>query len=341
MPRIILHIGMPKTGTTALQRALTKLRPDLVRAGALYPEPVYDNHDILSVATRDFEFLSRQYQQIYNGDPIAAKSDFDRWWSRTLEEITTTKPDLVLFSGEALFSDMGAKELRDLLGQISSEIVVVAYIRRPSSFFLSHLQQHIKASRFAGPYEPMLYRTMLEHFAESFDCEVSAYDRSSLIQGDTITDFFSRFVPQFGLQKAYTAQRSNESLSAEAMALIQDFKRATEPGQNRIYTPETHYLLAAIRSVDAFYPPSRPVLKPGLADLIDHSDPDLLWLRQRYGVTFSGLDYDKVGTMDASSITCPETSIEDICEVDADARAKLTFRVIHNLAKRANLAAQR
>ena len=38
MRRAIVHIGMPRTGTTTLQRVLTSLRPELGRAGVLYPE---------------------------------------------------------------------------------------------------------------------------------------------------------------------------------------------------------------------------------------------------------------------------------------------------------------
>jgi hypothetical protein len=37
MRRAILHIGMPRTGTTSLQRVLTSLRPQLAQAGVLYP----------------------------------------------------------------------------------------------------------------------------------------------------------------------------------------------------------------------------------------------------------------------------------------------------------------
>jgi hypothetical protein len=38
MRRAIVHVGLPRTGTTTVQRVLTRLRPELLRAGILYPE---------------------------------------------------------------------------------------------------------------------------------------------------------------------------------------------------------------------------------------------------------------------------------------------------------------
>ena len=38
MRRAIIHVGMPRTGTTSLQRVLSGLRPNLLDAGVLYPE---------------------------------------------------------------------------------------------------------------------------------------------------------------------------------------------------------------------------------------------------------------------------------------------------------------
>ncbi len=43
MRRAIVHIGMPRTGTTTLQRVLTSLRPQLGEAGVLYPDLTPDS----------------------------------------------------------------------------------------------------------------------------------------------------------------------------------------------------------------------------------------------------------------------------------------------------------
>jgi hypothetical protein len=37
MRRAIIHLGLPRTGTTSVQRVLTRLRPELAHAGILYP----------------------------------------------------------------------------------------------------------------------------------------------------------------------------------------------------------------------------------------------------------------------------------------------------------------
>lgn len=38
MPQFVIHIGLPKTGTTYLQHAFTRLRPELTSRGVLYPD---------------------------------------------------------------------------------------------------------------------------------------------------------------------------------------------------------------------------------------------------------------------------------------------------------------
>src|SRR5690606_33106823 len=39
--KVILHIGLPKTGSTALQQALYQNREELLRQGVLYPAQVH------------------------------------------------------------------------------------------------------------------------------------------------------------------------------------------------------------------------------------------------------------------------------------------------------------
>ena len=58
MPRHILNIGMPKTGTTPLQTVPAKLRTNLERAGAPYPEPIAVSHNIRGVGSCN-AFLGR------------------------------------------------------------------------------------------------------------------------------------------------------------------------------------------------------------------------------------------------------------------------------------------
>jgi hypothetical protein len=61
--KTILHIGMPKTGTTALQDCLRASRADLAAAGILYPENPpgcrFNNHRMLVMGFLPFDALPR------------------------------------------------------------------------------------------------------------------------------------------------------------------------------------------------------------------------------------------------------------------------------------------
>ena len=60
--RIILHIGMPKAGSTALQAALAAARRPLGKAGVLYPKGAF-NHNFLVAGIAPVNRLGRVFAQ--------------------------------------------------------------------------------------------------------------------------------------------------------------------------------------------------------------------------------------------------------------------------------------
>ncbi|GGH40918.1 hypothetical protein SAMN05444007_1161 [Cribrihabitans marinus] len=143
MRKAFVHIGMPKTGTTAIQEALSKAREPLRSAGFLYPGNDVDHAFLIStyhpVGGRHFYFAKQGIS------PEAANRSFEKKISRLAREVGESAGD-VLLSTEYLHN-MGEAKLRELqanLSKLELEMHVVCYVRHPYSQAASSIQQNIK-----------------------------------------------------------------------------------------------------------------------------------------------------------------------------------------------------
>ncbi len=134
-PRVFVHIGLPKTGTSYLQTILWSHRPALREAGLLVPGRERRDHLWTSLAVRDDPTLQRR-------GPRAPQA-----WDVVREEIAGWDRDALL-SHEFLSAATEAQARRlvdDLAGLDGGrEVHVVATAREPLSLFTSSWQEHLK-----------------------------------------------------------------------------------------------------------------------------------------------------------------------------------------------------
>lgn len=133
MPRLILHIGTMKTGSTALQHVLSDQREALRQDGILYPtsQPIegrdWPKHKALQVAL------------VQGGDLLTEV------WGNITREIDESGAHTVILSNET-FSLPGPYNrggLRDLLKGFS-DIETVVFFRRQDQFYESRWNQDVK-----------------------------------------------------------------------------------------------------------------------------------------------------------------------------------------------------
>lgn len=136
--RLVIHAGLPKTGTKYLQTCFAENEEWLHRQGVCYPrvgrEPLHGHHSI-----------ARELQAGNAG-----------MLTKVMEEaqssLRTSDPIILLSSEE--FSTLRAQQLRVLRQHFAtSEIVWVLYLRRRSSVFLSRWQENIKHGLADSMYE--------------------------------------------------------------------------------------------------------------------------------------------------------------------------------------------
>jgi hypothetical protein len=344
--RLILHAGMPKAGSSALQVALKRARRSLLRKGVLYPLTVpvsavllAPNHNFMVAGITSFERLPRHYRQVFAADRETLEKRFERYWKRITAQIRHHQPHTVILSGEAFSRKFTANEvtkLKTLVSPWANQIEIVFYVRRPSEYYLSSLQQRLKASHIVRSVKPNFYRRTIEQYGQIADkIHVIPCVRSTLYEGDIGADFAWRLVPDCLAEIRAAAKGTvNETLSAETMSILQSYRLHNHNSRKDIQTVDTEVLISLLgnieRGLGMF---TRPKLKAGFADAIDSffSD-DLVWLESSFGVSFDGLDLARLNSLAKERIS-PE-AVESICEVDQVKREKLVTLLIHHLIER-------
>ena len=112
MMKLILHAGMPKAGSSALQATLTRAHYGLLSKGILYPltEEVNQNFAVAGVVS--FDRLPRIYKQTYAAKPEALQSDFERYWRGIVAQIERYRPHTLVLSGEGFYRKFWRLRLR-------------------------------------------------------------------------------------------------------------------------------------------------------------------------------------------------------------------------------------
>jgi len=334
--RIVLHIGSSKTGTTALQTSLTQQAGFLARQGILYPavrsRPI--NHHFLAMHLRERTGLPRVFRSIYKNRPDLLSRDFEANWNDVRRQIRKYKPHTLVLSSECLFNasdlERGA-EFRDQLRQFSDDISIVAYIRQPSAMYLSGLQQTLKSYGGFHPPAAANFRQGIEFYETLFNCQanVAAYDRTTLANGDIVTDFVQRHLPTIDVrQLKFDPLQLNETLSAEIMSILQDYRRVNHPDADSVPSIEHRHFRMQLQALEhRFGLHRRPSMHEGIGHFIDHASVDLLWLRETRGISFRGIEYDAIRpAADNPYRNC--SRVADICEVDEDRKQEILMRLM-------------
>lgn len=336
--RIVLHIGMAKAGSTALQSGLSSLRKALREAGVLYPASplVKSKQPLLIAAVTPADHLPRLLHHKIGAETDSVDALVESWFMKVAKAIRTVRPAVLLLSDEWLFKLKDAGRLESLdrrLRSLGDQVDVVAYVRRPSAHYLSMLQQSLKASHRIRQPAGTAYCATLEGYAEHVadTLRVFPYDRAAWPGGDILRHLLDQIVPGAGLPFESVQQRPNHSLSAEAMSILAAYRAAFWPDHGGRFTPDTRRLVQALRAADAELGGSRrPQLWEPVRRYVDQASTDLLALRDHHGITFDGIDYDTVGKL--PDMPPPARTVEDVCQVDAARKAELALRTIGKLS---------
>jgi len=287
----LLHIGTPKTGTTSIQRWLAHAQEDGCLAPVCYPLRGDDyNHERLQLLYRPYEDLGPNVRRIYSLSGRHYRRMRDRYRQFLFQELSVANAAVLSAESASAFSPLLATRLREDLESLGfKEFHIVLYIRDPADFFLSNTQQHLIMT-VKSPFvmDPATFRYEFLRMAETWE---HAFPGRLIVRKfptnpghDIIDDFAEVLNWCLGVAPARIPLRLNTTHSAEAMQIIQDYRKTFWPN-NEILTPDVARLIEFLGRSRLTVPQSKPVLKPEVAAQIRANHKrDAELLHSRYGV---------------------------------------------------------
>jgi len=336
MPRLLLHIGHPKTGTTALQSVLSANAKTLLnKASALYPTQTelteFKHHFVIPwLFQTDNESIRRRSKS--SGDEL--KNISKQYWHSLAEEIQRTNHHTSILSAEGFWSvarRVPQEQLaffRGKLYEISNHVKVIAYLKSPAPYFLSKINQKLRNFRAVTlPKSNYLSRAIQDWESIGFDdYSWRIFDRTLLTNQDIIDDFCAHYLPDSLSATDLTregVEQANSSVSNEALAILEELTATYPVLLENVYDQRRYKIIEILQKSDrSIGGKARPSLKESAAAGIVKRCSDLGWLQDR-GLSFPDIDPAWIHQTTTTDLPDTFTCVSDFCPIDSDRLAEL------------------
>lgn len=249
--KVILHIGVHKTGTTLIQRTLHRNAALLMQDGFFYKphDPRNHNHHAIAIG-------------------LMGNTEIRDWATTALREQTertaAAKCHTCIISSEAFLDNPDLALIRQLLADHT--VRVIAYLRSPDQIVASAHNEVVRDSlkrwqRALGehpyPYDPS-YWTILFSWLDAFspgELTLAPFDPKQWASDDLVTDFLQ----MIGLRENLKLERSlddaemNISLPASMIEIVR-LANAIVPMTAAVQTAFVHGLYELRKQYPQLYP---------------------------------------------------------------------------------------
>ena len=142
MRRAFIHIGLPKTGTSAIQKALNEYRAHLAQYGLIHPDTPAINHVAL-IARFHPAGIGHRFLVNRGVTEARARALSEELW----EQVVTAGEDIVLSCEQFIYGKDLPDNLFNGFSEAGFEPVFVCYVRHPVDLAVSAAQQLVKLGR--------------------------------------------------------------------------------------------------------------------------------------------------------------------------------------------------
>lgn len=217
MNTIFLHVGMHKTGSTAIQSAFSGFDDGRTR----YANLGYENHSIPFYTVYSGNHQSYHIWKSAHLSPDLIERKKQACFEAIRDSVILAGEKQLIFSGEdiSLLPQSALLEILALFESRGRAVKIIFYVREPISFIQSNYQEEIKSGRNGVSPFPPNYRFRIEKFIKFFGAEnvvIRIFDRSLLYQNDIIEDF----AQVVGIVPPPKGRSDNISLSTEAVKVV-------------------------------------------------------------------------------------------------------------------------
>lgn len=211
MLKTFIHIGLHKTGTTAIQTLLYANRGRLAKQGYVYPETGMQQRGHHKLAWA-----------------LHRKPELRGLWSELLDEISQRKLPRIILSSEEFEFLRGPRRWKELRSLLPTDLRIVCYLRRQDDFLLSAYSQHVKGggyetlesfmARISGRLDYLKFLEGIEKAVGRDNIIVRVYEDEQLPRG-----LFHDFLEAIEVEPAtfrIPAGRANPRLSEDALRIM-------------------------------------------------------------------------------------------------------------------------
>ena len=271
MTKIILHIGLEKTGTTTIQRVFNSNSKSLMEKGIYYPSYFgEENHVCLYNYSKSKSAIDEL--RIYSG--LKSEGDVERFRvdfrDMFLKDVKNKNPEYLVLSNEHLSSRLsgveGVNRLKELLENISDDIKVVLYVRNIFDFLVSSYSTAIKCGETKsfidyipdGRELPFRYKlsSVVKLWLAVFGKDrvlIRPFSRTHLVGGDILSDFISSTALPVSLEKLKVSNRSeNVSLGRDGLELVRRLNKFLPLLKDNAYNPDRGDLVDRVQRSENF-----------------------------------------------------------------------------------------
>jgi hypothetical protein len=243
MKKLVIHVGMHKTGSTTLQTTLFENAIRLRKEKVFFPEDTACNHGrVMGAIFMDY-LIERPLQKAkilhsFKGNREVKTRKFKSYWEIKFDEFHKSDCDTFIISSETFFrlSRPGIEEFKSFLSRTFDSIEVIAYIRNPQEFIDSMFSQMIKmgVNTIDELYQFQYFYlkdilAALKNYIDVFgkrNVHIRAFSRERLYNNDIIDDFlytvFGRI--DFSIKRV---RDKNVSLSLSANKIVSQYNKTT------------------------------------------------------------------------------------------------------------------
>jgi len=247
---IYLHIGIPKTGTTAVQYFLKKNNQALLKQGVLIPKSVLTpNNEILTLyATK------KTTNKLISRSKTWTKESVSNFPQKLNKEIAKhyNKINKIILTNEGLSVSVTKKNefeaLKEIINIKDFQIKIILYLRRQDEYILSAYSTNVRRGRtsefdISNPINVLNYDKFLSNWESEFGFEniiVKVYDKLEFPNQNILYDFADTI--GLNIKKLQFINKPiNKSLDIEKLEFLRLFNKhcpfyienGTKPNKNR------------------------------------------------------------------------------------------------------------